>query len=452
MFYRTIILTLVIVSLNLVAKEQKIDNTKESNSSTKKEILDKYKKALIYYKNKEYEKSYQLFTELFNKNLNDVNINFYLGRISFELRKYQEALVAYERVLFQKPESIRTKYEMARAYFILNEFKESKRLFDEVKKAEALPDHVKISVEKYLEIIDTKVKKHSIGGLLMVGAIYDSNYGSQNEDNYLEYLPQFDTANVSDESTIFHQEVALLNYKYRYSDNKNIKFDFVVLNKQSSYTEYGDRDIQFVSLSPIFSILHTDKLSVDYGLYFDYLRYGYIPTLQTFAFLPKINYKHNKDTSISGYLKYQSKTNLIDSYTKNDSKYIELSASISHKYSKKITFTPSLTFINEKAEDSSATGVDYSAIKLAISSNYIYTPSIYFTPSLTYTYSKYDDLDSVKEIKEERENTKIAISAIKVFSPKWILNSSIDYTVQSSNIVKNEYDKYTMGIHIIRPF
>lgn len=53
---------------------------KSSVKTTKEIILNDYTQALNDFKNKNYQASYTLLNELFNKNLNDININFYLGR------------------------------------------------------------------------------------------------------------------------------------------------------------------------------------------------------------------------------------------------------------------------------------------------------------------------------------------------------------------------------------
>jgi tetratricopeptide (TPR) repeat protein len=126
---------------NLVV--QSGSNSNNKNTHLEKQIITAYKTALNYYKNKNYQESYKLFNILFKKNLNDPNINFYLGRNAFELQKYQEALVAYERVLFEKPDSLRTQFEVGKTHFFNQDYKSAKSVFEVLLSNQKLSTNVK---------------------------------------------------------------------------------------------------------------------------------------------------------------------------------------------------------------------------------------------------------------------------------------------------------------------
>ena len=148
---------------------------------SKIKIIDDYTKALLLYKDKNYLKAYKLFLELSSKNLSDPNINFYLGRSAFELKKYSEAIVAFENVLFQKPDSTRVKFEMARAYFLNHQYNASKNMFLKVLDDKNSSDKLNDIAKKYLKAIALKEQKHFINGVVIAGVGYDSNINNSSK-------------------------------------------------------------------------------------------------------------------------------------------------------------------------------------------------------------------------------------------------------------------------------
>lgn len=423
----------------------------------KEEILNEYSTALKLYKKNEYKEAYTILNQLFEKNLNDPNIDFYLGRSAFEVGLYDEAVLAFDRLLFDKPETLRVQFELGRVYIGKEDYLSAKKYFTGIVENPKTPEDLLQVSKKYLTVVEEKISKHKVGGVLMVGVNYDSNYGSQDADNTWEYIKKYDPSaskpDVADENVLFHQEVGLINYLYKVSDTNNLKLDFMAFNKQSFDKKTKDKDVQLVSVTPALNVNYNERLSVDYALYGDLLKLNYQSYLKTVALVPKINYVMNQTNTLEGYIKYQSKFHQQQNDKKNDSNYIELNGKWSHIYSDKITFLPSITLMNERVKDKSTTGVDYSGVELVFATNYTYLPVWILSPSVTYNYSNYDDFDTIQTtIKEKRNNTKFAFSSTYVYSPKFIINGNFDYTMQNSNIIKNEYDKYTFGINLIRPF
>ena len=434
--------------LNKPIQKNKIDNSS---------FISKYKLALKNFKNKKYEKAYTQLNELFNIKSDNLNINFYLGRSAFETKKYDEAVSAFERFLFVEPDNNRVKLEMARSFFMTKTYKESKKLLLEVKKDSTLPKKTVLIVDYYLHMIDKKVSKHSINGVLMLGIIKDSNINSRSSHESFSnvYVPSSDiyldlTNSTEGADNWYNQEVALLNHKYKVDDTKNIKQDFLIFNKDSFDSTYNSTKVTLYSYSPALSIKHSEKLTVDYSLYTDYLRYGQKDKLKTYAFIPKFEYKYDQNNKIAGYFKYQFKDDEQDS-TQN-SIYKELQTKLFHTYNKKTAINSAITIYDETAKDSAQTGINYKAIKGTFSLNYKYTPRLFFAPSITYSISDYSDIDTSYLVKKKNKQTKYALATTYVYSPKWIIQGTADYTNQHSNTAPNEYDKYTFGLNLIRPF
>ena len=437
----------------------KINNKKsiQKNKIDNASFISKYKLALENFKKKRYEQSYTQLNELFNIKSDNLNINFYLGRSAYETKRYDQAVSAFERFLFEEPNNNRVKVEMARSFFMTKTYKESKKLLLEVKKDSKIPATTLKVVNHYLRMIDKKISKHNVSGILMLGIIKDSNINSRsNHESFSNvYVPSSDiyldlTNSTEGADNWYNQEVALLTHKYKLDDTKNIRQDFLIYNKDSFDSAYDSTKVTLYSYSPALSVKHNEKLTIDYSLYTDYLRYGQKDKLKTYAVIPKFDYKYDKNNKITGYFKYQMKDDEQDS-TQN-SIYKELQTKLLHTFNKQMALTSTFTLYDETAKDSTQTGIDYTAIKGTVSFNYKYTPRLFIAPSLTYSISQYDDVDANYLVKKKNKQKKFALSTTYVYSPKLIIQGKADYTNQHSTIAPSEYDKYTFGLNLIRPF
>jgi len=448
------ILSIFIIISYSYSQDLTIKNTTIIN---KNDFIREYKAALENFKIKEYEKAYLSLYLLFQQKSDNLDINFYLGRSAYETQRYNEAILAYERFLFKKPKNNRVKLEMARAYFMINSYEESKKLLLQVKKDKQLPSATSKIIDTYLTSIDNKIKKNSINGVLLLGVVYDSNINNRSlHDTFSNiYFPAADTYidvtnSTEDVSNWYSQEIALFNHKYKISDNKFFKNDFLIFNKDSFNSTYDDTKLTLVSYSPALSIQYSEKLLVDYALYTDYLSYGGESKLKTFAIFPKFQYLYNKTNKLSGYLKYQNKSDQQDKT--QDKIFTEARVNLKHIFTKKTSLTTRLTLSDEKAKDSTQTGIDYTKAKIFIALNYKFKQNILFTPKLSYSISKYHDTNSNYLVKEKNKELKISLSSTYAYSPQWIVQNNIDYIKQTSNIDLNEYNKYTFGLNIIRTF
>ena len=433
--------------------ENIVDDTKVNNNDTSAFIL-KFKLAIDHFKKKNFEDAYILLNQLFEKKADDLNINFYLGRSAYEIRKYHEAIVSYERFLFTEPNNNRVKLEMARSFFMANIIKESKRLFLEVKNDSKIPTVTSQIVDSYLKAIDEKESKHFVNGILMAGVIYDSNINNRSEhDTFNIYFANqyFDVTNTTEDVTNwYNQEVAIVNYKYKLNNNKVIKQDVMVYNKDSFNSKYDNTNVRLFTYSPALSVKYTNKLTIDYALYADRLKYAGKDKLKTFALIPKFNYIYNSKNKFTGYLKYQKKSDLQDEL--KDSKVAEFNTNFIHAINKDFSINTNLTFTKERAKDSTQSSIDYLKSKAILSLNYKMKQNLIFTPSFTYSVKKYKDYDNIFLNRTKNKQFKIGLSTTYIYSPRWIIQGSINSTSQNSNIKTNEYKKNTFGLNLIRTF
>ena len=265
-----------------IIKETNIKN-KNRKKSKKKVNLNKYKLALQLYKAKRYINSYNKFNELFKENTNNVNINFYLGRSAFQIKKFDEALIAYERVLFEKPNALRTKYEMARTFFLLNDYKNSKKEFLLLKNNKKINKNLKIRIDKYLNTIENKTKKNYFKGALIFGLGHDSNINnSPSEDDYGQNINNATPRN----NDYSHEEILSLIHTHKINDEKNIDNNFLIYSK--NMFKYTEKDIIFLSYSPSLTIMHNNSLKVSYGIFIDNIHIDSKNYLSTYGINPTL--------------------------------------------------------------------------------------------------------------------------------------------------------------------
>lgn len=440
-------------------KEKVPNSTVVVEKTINKELLLKYTKALKYFKNKDYHTSYDLFEELFQDNINDVNINFYLGRSSFEIKKYNEAIQAYERVLFDKPNSSRAKYEMAKAYFLSRSYKSAKNTFLDLQDDENIPDVVLADVENYLKIIDSIISKHIYSGMLMLGVNYDSNVNSRSKYDEFNnvYIADFDiyidfentTEKVADYS---HQEIAVFNYGYKLSDDHILKHDFMIFSKKMFNSDYKDYDVALLSYNPAFSVNHNDQLSVDYGLFVSDMWLGSALYLQSYGLFEKLSYKYDDRLTIKTHLKYQINSYKNDASGSKKSSYIEFDAGSNYMYNGKTTFTSSFVYTSETKMDSQTKGIGSQSIGLNLGGTYIYKPNITFSPLLRAKQTSYDDTDPLYLKKAKNTEFNLGFVSTYIYTHKWIVQGGVNYLYKDSNLPTSTYDKYMFNINIIRPF
>ncbi len=164
-------------------------NKKEVIVKKSKTDISTYNNALQHYKQKNYKKAYELFSEAFTKDMGNKQINFYLGRSAYEIGMYEIALSAYERVFLVEPTNVRVKLEIAQTYLAMKLYTQAKKEFSEILQNK-LPVKVREKIENSISFINNKEKKHFVNNTLIFGFNYDSNINnSANASDYSIYFP-----------------------------------------------------------------------------------------------------------------------------------------------------------------------------------------------------------------------------------------------------------------------
>ncbi|MBI3873836.1 MAG: hypothetical protein HY307_02315 [Arcobacter sp.] len=281
-----------------------VSQTKEvvadsEKNTTKEVIIDTYTKALQEYKNKNYKVSYDLLNELFTKNLNDVNINFYLGRTAFELGLFDEAVLAYDRILFEKPETLRVQFELGRTYIAKENYLDAKKYFMLLTEDSKTPQDLLLLSKKYLAMVEDKISKHKVTGIVMAGINYDSNINNSSKYEFFDYPIIGQVQNTTKKDAAFaHQEVAVVNYSYQLNDKYLLKNDGLIYLKSMFENDLDSQNVKMISLAPSLNYIYQENLSFDYGVFIDNLWVGGNDYIQSYGINPKLNYNPKENETL----------------------------------------------------------------------------------------------------------------------------------------------------------
>jgi len=432
---------------SLLSASDIISNTE---ALSKKEMLSQYTKALKLYKQKKYQEAYTNFNALFETNLDDVNINFYLGRSAFALKKYDDAIVAFDRVLFSNPDSTRTKLEIARAYFMSKQYGEAKKYFIEVKNDPKAPQKIKEVVSKFLASIDKNTKKNFLNGVVLFGLNYDANV--KNTPKMLNNTTPNTDPTFSD---VAHQEVLILNHKYNMGDTKVLKNDLMLFKKEFNDKAITDQNVKLISYTPAYNKTYKNGLIVDYAIFGDMLWLDDEKNMKSYGIFPKLTYPINKKLIVQAHLKGQKKLYEKATDKRKNSLYFELSLGSKYLYTSTTTFGATVVATQERKIDDNQVGIDVdkNSYQVKFNSTYLFAKKYSLAPSISLKTTLHKDQNPLNNNQRQKDNEyKFALMGTYIYSPQWLFQLGVDYTKVISNLEASQYHKHTFTFNVIRPF
>ncbi|WP_168927443.1 tetratricopeptide repeat protein [Nitrincola alkalilacustris] len=133
-----------------------------------------FEAAMEQYRQRNYHDAYGAFDELSEQIPGNITVNLFLARSALELKRYDEALIALERVFIIDPDHAQARIEMARWYSVLNQPHLAVNELDIALRQE-LPDQVREEAEAFQRALIARQSRHSLTRTLVVGLVYDSN-------------------------------------------------------------------------------------------------------------------------------------------------------------------------------------------------------------------------------------------------------------------------------------
>ena len=446
----------------LVKKATTVALAHESNKPTKNskpedevekdiavEKSQEFTEATKLFKAREYQAAYDKFYTIFLNNLRNPNVNFYLGQAAFMLKRYDEAISAYERVLFIDDNAIRVKLELARSFMANGSYQQAKEIFLDTLKLE-IPKNVRENVNKYLQALDDRDVKNSVSGVLIVGFGWDDNVEALSTGYTSEVTDAVFVSTNSLESKYSHQEVLALNHVYKYSDTINFKNDALFFTK--TVLGLSARNIQFIQYTPALSVLYSNKLSVDYALSYNRVWLDTKSLITNYAINPKLKYLYSKELILGASLKYQQKFNDDSNNRGRDAKYSELSLSAQTIHTDKISSLTEFKVASERKIRGSITDVDYEQYTFSSGVIYKKDDKLSFSLKGVLYHKPYVDNFTPTKAKRVDDEYQAYLGATYILSKKYVLQAEYIFTEHKSNYNDFEFKKNSFTMNFISLF
>ena len=442
-----------IISKEIIDRIKKVD-TKEKKATKqllKQRIVvsnnNKFIIGLKYYKNKQYQKAYDYFYDMFKRDLQNPRINFYLGLSAVKLKQYEKAVSAFERVLIKRPNHLRARLEFARALFYLKNYNESKKEFLKVLNNEKVPKKVARNIKYYLKVINKITKKKNYNIILMVGIKEDNNINNDVGTNTVinDNIGLPPTKGNDKKSTSILETMTMFNY------NKKIGADYMdktsILLFSQSYNNYHEKDILFLSIANGLDYYLKGK-KITNKIHYDIVRLNNKAYLNSVGFNLSYSKKLDKKFMVGSVIELQRKSNLTNN--NKDAIYKELSLFLKHKVNKFSMLDYKFLISKEKAKVPEENdnvrkyfSINYSKIlskKLSMKFGFKYAMTKYLKKGELFLRTRND--------KQYNYNLNVTYK----LNPRVMLNGTAIYIKNRSNRDANVYDKMVSGVNVMYVF
>ena len=435
---KKVLLLMVFLSVYLVGNELK-------NS-----VQAQYIEALKYYKEKNFEESYRIFSKLYLSKLSDAKLNFYLGRSAYETGHYEIALASFERVEMLDKSNIRNKLEMARTYFMLKMYEESELHFQEVLNYPNIPQNVRTNIELYLSKVKKVQKKSFTYASVDLDLLYDSNvnYGSLDS-----------TYNINTGTLPSEPERSDIAWQL-YGDIVNIydigeKNGFAIKNRVNGmikdYKDENNYNVKYITYMP--SILYTqNKMLTEVALGIDSLTLGSHEYLRTFSVMPRFEYKHSTTMRSIVYFKYQNKRFRREEEKDLDANHYELAYGLQKILTPRSYLQGNFIALQERKKGGMRIDVDYEEYKASLNYAKQFTSIIGTEFVGEYRRRNYDDFSTLFGSTRKDNAGIIAATLNAKIWDSFRVHLKGMYNRVHSNQERFSYKKYTLSLGINKTF
>lgn len=400
-----------------------------------------YKDAMQSYNAKDFTKAYPLFEDLSLKSPESAELNFFLGRSALELRKYDEALTAFDRVLMLNPSHTRTHMELARLYYETGQLELSQAELDLVLR-DNIPQNIRDVARAFKARVSEQMKRHTFSGAFIAGVGYDSN--ANNDIGRKEFvIPLFNMPIEGNEKASDTNLFAtlVLNHIYDFGDRKGWTLDSSLVAYTKLYNEYSENDISLFSLTAAPS----------------WSEYSYrvsFPLTYDRVFLDNDGYLYNLSSGIRATYMLSSISMLEGGYTYKRSYYDEDKSQDGKTHTINVTykrafgddpilFSLNTSYTKTSEVHSGRTDVEShgwgAGAEIAKSFKNGTRTSISYTKRET----NYDVFDALFQAKRSDSRDEYELNVGYNLSDTIMLNATLGYVKNSSNHEPYDYDKIT---------
>lgn len=403
-----------------------------------------------------YQEAYDLYLKLFKANPADPQVNFYLGRSAYELKLFDTAMNAYERVLIMNPEHDRSRLELARTYLALGLKREAQSEFEAVLQGE-LPDEVRENVMEILAKLDEGQELGHLRASVQVGWGFDTNVNSNpGKEALVDYLVDElgvdgDDVDADDElDDSFVQVSFALGYRYDFAQATNWQWDSSLLLYRQAFLDESDYNIFYrsVQTGPVYQA-DNYRVTLPFGL--DVLDYGDEDYLHSFQIAPTYTRILSDKWTLNSHLKYQEKHYREEDDKGRDTGLLEAGLG---------TYVRAWgalmgAYVSFGEEDANAKEPSNFTDKQILKLQAQYGKQLSWADFLLkYSWKKTDYDDSIGNDAEDREDTyqSVLLSAGKEVMKNMRANLNVNVMDNDSNYTPSQYDKVVGSLNVAYRF
>lgn len=400
-----------------------------------------YAEAQQSYNAGDFQKARSLFEELSTNVPENAEINFFLGRCALELKLYDEAVTAFDRVLILNPNHTRTHLELARLYYERQQFELAQIELDTVLK-EQLPSNIRDIAMSFKAKIDENMSRHTFNGAIIVGGGYDSN--ANNDIGRKEFIiPAFNIpitgTNKESDSNIF--TTMALNHTYDFGERGgwSLENNFVAYDKMNNKLSKNDLVLFSATTAPTWS---EENYKLSFPLSYDRV------------FLDGKGYMYNLSSGVKGTYLVDPSSQIEVGYTykrgfyNDDETQDVVSNTLFASYRKALGDDPIIISLNTSYSNNEQVNIGRTDVA---SNGYSYGVELSkafkngLRTSLGYTASvtDFDETDVLFGTKRADTRDEYALGLGYHFRPDFSINASVTYAKNNSNHDPFTYDKIT---------
>lgn len=380
----------------------------------------------------------------------DPAFDFYYGLAAIDSGFLSQGVFALERVLLLQPENQRVRLELARGYFLLEQYDRARKEFHKVLDTQP-PENVKANIQQFLDTIRLRESRYrtTAGYYLELSTGYDTNVNSAPSIAGFE-SPVFgqgvlDSSAVSQEDSYAGFEVGAnvvhplkpglslfgnLSFSRRAHDEAS-EFDTRIFNTQGGVSLLQGSNRYRASLQ-------WQKYHVGHRRYRDLLGISG-------------EWQHTLDerTRLTSFLQYTETNFTQNEFQGADQAMGGLGIMRSFPLRWQPLFFASLYLGEDRARVdrwAARAIVDRDIYGLSAGTQLTLSPKLSLTLSGQIQESRYDEEDRFFLLRREDEMRKLSLQTTWLLRPHWSLGAKAAYTETHSNISINRYHRTEAGV------
>ena len=171
-------------------------------------------------KAKRYAEAYALSNKFAMEYAGEPKFDFLMGMAAIKTQAYEESVFAFERATTMKPKWEQARFQLARAYYYVNNLAASKNELIKLKKDSTDPKFIAV-ISRFIKQVDTAIikSKRQFNQVVSISSGYDSNINSGTDLSDV-YLPQLGTEiPLSDDSKETKDTPLNISYQAQYLEH-----------------------------------------------------------------------------------------------------------------------------------------------------------------------------------------------------------------------------------------